>query len=798
MGADQSKPGSPQAQSPNKPRSSTVSVMSVPVSPSPAVPSPSSLVPLYSTTTNTQNPPPSSSSSSFSSSSPHVSPSDSSDASSAATSTSGLLSSLTLHLDEIGSQTFEMKGVVENENLHKETKVEKDIAATPVTEHPLLTSGDEDDEALRKLIEKKVSEKEKEKAETQNEIREKDTQIQKINELLTSSRSQIENLAKQIQILEEASKTSRDEIDAKAKTIASLTAERDNYKEVALFLVEKLKGWVQVMSVNEACDPLCAALLEGKRTVKLLNSRSDETSQLIEAASAEISDCSALSQGQIESPQKANGQLVSSAEDENESSSDFEIASESSSDDESEKEEERLEEVEEKKRLEREEEERRLKDEEEKKLKEEEENKQKKLKEEEEKKKKEEEEKKKKEEEEKRKEEEAKREKEAGDKIEDKIEDEEKKKIDEQFHSNFEMLTRSRVQSKPGTATFKFDSEGGVARFKAPPMLSGKQKKPRDPIPSAASIWGIPATSEKDKEEKTSVEEKGVEKQAAASSESESSPSSPPSKIISSCSVSLDKNPAGLKKAKKKNTMEDCNFFQYPFASRDDVGVFCVFDGFAGDDTSKAVASSLPKVLDQLIGSIGLSDNLSEIFTKLFESLESSLITHEYVGSTCTVVIVWKYDGKVHIQSANVGDSNAVVCIDGHGVMLSEEHKVSNPKEIARVRAMGIQIGDESSRINGISVARALGISFLKEQRVGIVADPFISQVITLSDDISNAAVVVASDGLWDIVTVDRCASVMEKFEPAQAAQASKSLLQSAIADPKCLDNVTVVVAKIK
>ena len=194
-------------------------------------------------------------------------------------------------------------------------------------------------------------------------------------------------------------------------------------------------------------------------------------------------------------------------------------------------------------------------------------------------------------------------------------------------------------------------------------------------------------------------------------------------------------------------------------------------------------------------------------------------------GSTATVVLARR--GK--IVAANVGDSRAVLCRGGVAVDLTTEHRVYGKSaaasaEASRVKEAGGWLDD--GRVCGVlAVSRAFGDPGLKRaglaatlrqgvedgawseefalerERAGFSADPVVPtpDVTALATTERDEFVVVASDGLWDVlpsrdaVRVAR-AALRRGAGPAGAAAA----LAEAAVKRRTPDNVAVVVVDLK
>lgn len=157
---------------------------------------------------------------------------------------------------------------------------------------------------------------------------------------------------------------------------------------------------------------------------------------------------------------------------------------------------------------------------------------------------------------------------------------------------------------------------------------------------------------------------------------------------------------------------------------------------------------------------------LAKAFEKVDEQL-AGLGAWKY-GSTATVALLHDSPMGKMLYVANVGDSRAVL-IGGPSVKhLSVDHHTSNPSEAARVERDGGFIFRK--RVCGsLSVTRALGDHALKGEGGGVSCIPDVSA----SKVLGGKALVVASDGLWDVLTGAEVQEILEEII-SQAAQKDK------------------------
>jgi serine/threonine protein phosphatase PrpC len=126
---------------------------------------------------------------------------------------------------------------------------------------------------------------------------------------------------------------------------------------------------------------------------------------------------------------------------------------------------------------------------------------------------------------------------------------------------------------------------------------------------------------------------------------------------------------------------------------------------------------------------------------------------------------------------------------------------------------------------SGVTVSRALGDHFIKENISGMTAEPYVSEPIKLTEE--DTLLIVASDGvrihlfflfspstvirltfqkkkmramflfikLWDVMSGQQAVDMAKAH--ANAMEMASSLLSTALADSRCTDNVTVIVVRL-
>ncbi|KAJ0780414.1 putative protein-serine/threonine phosphatase [Helianthus annuus] len=122
------------------------------------------------------------------------------------------------------------------------------------------------------------------------------------------------------------------------------------------------------------------------------------------------------------------------------------------------------------------------------------------------------------------------------------------------------------------------------------------------------------------------------------------------------------------------------------------------------------------------------------------------------VGSTAVVAVVTP--DKIIV--ANCGDSRAVLCRKGKAVPLSNDHKPDRPDELKRIEdAGGRVLYWDGARVSGVlAMSRAIGDNYLKPY---VTCEP---EVTITERTIEDDCLILASDGLWDVVSNDTACGV--------------------------------------
>jgi len=204
----------------------------------------------------------------------------------------------------------------------------------------------------------------------------------------------------------------------------------------------------------------------------------------------------------------------------------------------------------------------------------------------------------------------------------------------------------------------------------------------------------------------------------------------------------------------RRANMEDDFFIGGQYRGSSDEDFIAIFDGHAGPDVAHYAAYQLPITMQEVMKK---NNNVQLCFKKAFQEINQQLKQKKILGGT-TVLSCYFHQQELYV--ANLGDCRAVALnADGKSVRLTRDHRPDAPEEQRRIEKLGGEVttavtkeGKLVSRVNGVlGVARALG-DFDLEPFVNPEPEVFVFH--PQSEKHNFRAIVIACDGLWDVVCV--------------------------------------------
>ncbi|KAL9421584.1 hypothetical protein AB3S75_033956 [Citrus x aurantiifolia] len=238
----------------------------------------------------------------------------------------------------------------------------------------------------------------------------------------------------------------------------------------------------------------------------------------------------------------------------------------------------------------------------------------------------------------------------------------------------------------------------------------------------------------------------------------------------------------------RRRDMEDTVSIHPSFCKQNRAHFYGVFDGHGCSHVAMKCKDRLHDILREEIESCNVVEEsvkwkqtMQASFGKMDKEVQdwsvSSKISNcrcelqtpqcDAVGSTAVVAVVTP---EMLIVS-NCGDSRAVLCRNGVAVPLSNDHKPDRPDELLRIEAAGGRvIYWDGPRVLGVlAMSRAIGDNYLKPY---VISEPEVTVTERTAED---ECLILASDGLWDVVSNETACSVVRTCFRAQKAAAAAS-----------------------
>lgn len=230
----------------------------------------------------------------------------------------------------------------------------------------------------------------------------------------------------------------------------------------------------------------------------------------------------------------------------------------------------------------------------------------------------------------------------------------------------------------------------------------------------------------------------------------------------------------------------------------DDIRMYAVFDGHGGSATANYLRDYLDHYLALAFTGINPDDpeQVKKALNATFLTVDKKMLDLEFFdGSTAAIVLVTPR----HIYLVSTGDSRAIIY--SYGILLgqSQDSKPGNTNERMRITQLGGNVYGNPPRVMGrLAVSRAFGDFDLKIKRGSDDYDPegFVSVIPQIDVFIrpDNAYLLVASDGLWDVVNSSEAAEFHTNDNKAQnLIELALSRLRSVIG----IDDITIINERI-
>ncbi|KAJ1379317.1 hypothetical protein SESBI_46991 [Sesbania bispinosa] len=316
------------------------------------------------------------------------------------------------------------------------------------------------------------------------------------------------------------------------------------------------------------------------------------------------------------------------------------------------------------------------------------------------------------------------------------------------------------------------------------------------PSPEETKVFG----SENEQREIHEAVEISLSLASTSSSEEEDRSSTGNDAVLSYGSVSV---------IGKRKEMEDAVSVEIGLVAKERAkcDFFAVYDGHGGAQVALACRERLHRLVAEEVERCvdEVEWDWEEMMEGCFRKMDSEVADNaavRTVGSTAVVAVV----AAKEVVVANCGDSRAVMGRGGKAVDLSSDHKPDRPDELMRIEeAGGRVINWNGQRVLGVlATSRSIGDQYLRPY---VISKPEVTVTKRTSKD---EFLILASDGLWDVISSEVACQVVRKCLSGQirrvrnavgnqsrAAEAAALLAEIALAKGS-RDNTSVIVVELR
>ncbi|KAF7831040.1 protein phosphatase 2C 37-like [Senna tora] len=269
----------------------------------------------------------------------------------------------------------------------------------------------------------------------------------------------------------------------------------------------------------------------------------------------------------------------------------------------------------------------------------------------------------------------------------------------------------------------------------------------------------------------------------------------------------------------RRRDMEDAvsvhpSFCQEKGENHKEFHYFGVFDGHGCSHVATICKDRLHEIVKEKVGGsredLEWKSTMEQSFARMDEEVQNWSQTNQSstcrcelqtphcdaVGSTAVVTVVTP--DKIIVS--NCGDSRAVLCRNGVAIPLSSDHKPDRPDELLRVQAAGGRvIYWDGPRVLGVlAMSRAIGDNYLKPY---VISEPEVTVTDRTDDD---ECLILASDGLWDVVSNDTacgvvrmCLKVQNPPSPPGSPGTDMAVCSAADGSDKACSDASILLTKL-
>jgi protein phosphatase PTC2/3 len=251
----------------------------------------------------------------------------------------------------------------------------------------------------------------------------------------------------------------------------------------------------------------------------------------------------------------------------------------------------------------------------------------------------------------------------------------------------------------------------------------------------------------------------------------------------------------------KRDYMEDT----YCIYKTSKYTIYGVFDGHGGKQVSDILKYLIPNYLSEYVfNDSDVEENITHKIKRAFINIEAIIrknVKPNSVGSTACIIV--NYNNTLY--TINLGDSRAVIlqtdATDSTTIVLeTKDHKPDNEKKRISKNKGYVKFDGQTHRVNGnLALSRAFGDFYLKYNNIdGFYGPVSIEPDIYVTPMLDNYkyALIIASDGLWDVFTSENVLSIYNRSKEESIDNISR-LIGSSAYKKGSTDNITVLTSQL-
>lgn len=235
--------------------------------------------------------------------------------------------------------------------------------------------------------------------------------------------------------------------------------------------------------------------------------------------------------------------------------------------------------------------------------------------------------------------------------------------------------------------------------------------------------------------------------------------------------------------------MEDFHVAKFVLYQGRELGLFAIFDGHLGDSVPAYLQKNL---FANILKEEEFWTNPGTSISKAYERTDTAILSHSpdlgRGGSTAVTAIL--INGR-KLWVANVGDSRAVLSHRGQAIQLTIDHEPNTERDSIEDRGGFVSnMPGDVARVNGqLAVSRAFGDKNLKTH---LRSDP---DVTNADIDAGNELLILASDGLWKVMSNQEAVDIAKKIKDPQ--KAAKQLVAEAL-NRESKDDISCIIVRFQ